>query len=179
MLTTKGLIQGTYLIQPEVFEDERGLFLEVFNEKKYKKELQIDYKFVQDNYSQSKKDVLRGLHFQKDRPQGKLVRVVRGEVFDVVVDINQESETYGNWQGVILSEENRKQFWIPPGLAHGFLVLSDFADFEYKCTDFYYPEDEVTLLWNDPDLKIDWPSKTPIVSIKDSQGMSLSEIKDL
>ena len=112
---------------------------------------------------------------------GKLevARVVRGEVFDVVVDINQKSKTYGNWQGVILSEKNRKQFWIPPGLAHGFLVLSDFADFEYKCTDFYYPDDEVTLLWDDSDLKIDWPSKTPIVSIKDSQGMSFSEIRGL
>ena len=115
MLTTEGLIKGTYLIQPEVFEDERGFFLEVFNKKKFQKMVQKDFKFVQDNYSHSKKDVLRGLHFQKDHPQGKLVRVIRGEVFDVVVDINQESKTYGKWQGIILSEENKRQFWIPPG----------------------------------------------------------------
>ena len=120
--------------------------------------------------------MLRGLHFQKNRPQGKLVRVVSGEVFDVAVDIRPDSPTYGNWVGVYLSEENKRQFWIPPGLAHGFLVTSETADFEYKCTDYYNPSDEGCLLWSDPNMCIDWPTPKPLLSEKDQQGLSFSEL---
>lgn len=130
-------IQGVKIIQPKVFGDARGFFLETFEKNRYQEMLDIDLDFVQDNHSRSAKGVLRGLHFQTANPQGKLVRVVRGEVFDVVVDIRPDSPTYGRWEGVVLSEENKTQFWIPPGLAHGFLVLSELADFEYKCTDYY------------------------------------------
>ncbi|WP_024205409.1 dTDP-4-dehydrorhamnose 3,5-epimerase, partial [Escherichia coli] len=124
---------------------------------RYQNLLNIEFDFVQDNYSRSSKNVLRGLHFQKTKPQGKLVRVVRGEVFDVAVDIRKESPNYGQWIGVLLSEMNKKQFWVPPGFAHGFVVLSEMADFEYKCTEYYDPEDECCLLWNDPELNIQWP----------------------
>ena len=133
--------------------------------------------FVQDNYSRSSKSVLRGLHFQKKKPQGKLVRVVRGEVYDVAIDIRPDSQTFGEWEAVILSDENKKQFWIPPGFAHGFLVLSDIADFEYKCTDYYDPSDEGSILWNDPDLNISWPIENPILSKKDLNASSLDSLK--
>lgn len=145
------------VIEPKVFGDERGFFLESFSVERYAKLANIDLPFVQDNHSRSSKGVLRGLHFQKKRPQGKLVRVVRGEVFDVAVDIRPNSETFGKWFGLILSEENKRQFWVPPGFAHGFVVLSDTADFEYKCTDYYDPNDEGALCWDDPDLAIEWP----------------------
>lgn len=170
-------IEGALIIEPKVFGDERGFFLETFQAERYKEMAAIDLPFVQDNHSRSGKNVLRGLHFQKTKPQGKLVRVVRGEVFDVVVDIRQDSPTYGLWAGVILSEENKRQFWVPPGLAHGFVVLSEVADFEYKCTDYYDPSDEGCLMWNDPTVDIEWPEGVePILSIKDQNGLALSEL---
>lgn len=150
-------LSGCVIIEPQVFGDHRGFFLETFQAKRYAEEAGIMLPFVQDNHSRSTKGVLRGLHFQKTKPQGKLVRVVRGEVFDVAVDIRPESKTFGQWEGVILSEENKKQFWVPPCFAHGFVVLSDTADFEYKCTDYYDPSDEGSIAWNDPDISIDWP----------------------
>lgn len=164
-------VEGAVIIEPKVFGDERGFFLETFQAERYKELAGINLDFVQDNHSRSGKNVLRGLHFQKSRPQGKLVRVVRGEVFDVAVDIRKDSPTYGQWAGVYLSEENKKQFWVPPGLAHGFVVLSDVADFEYKCTDYYDPSDEGCLIWNDPTVAIKWPEGIePILSAKDAVG---------
>ncbi|EFX5373723.1 dTDP-4-dehydrorhamnose 3,5-epimerase, partial [Shigella flexneri] len=151
-------------------------FLEVYQKQRYQNLLNIEFDFVQDNYSRSSKNVLRGLHFQKTKPQGKLVRVVRGEVFDVAVDIRKESPNYGQWIGVLLSEMNKKQFWVPPGFAHGFVVLSEMADFEYKCTEYYDPEDECCLLWNDPELNIQWPLSNPILSDKDMKGCLLKEL---
>jgi dTDP-4-dehydrorhamnose 3,5-epimerase len=142
-------ISDVVIIEPKVFGDERGFFLETFQAERYLEEAGINLPFVQDNHSRSGKNVLRGLHFQKSKPQGKLVRVVRGEVFDVAVDIRKTSPTYGQWAGVLLSEDNKRQFWVPPGLAHGFVVLSEIADFEYKCTDYYDPSDEGSLVWND------------------------------
>ncbi|MDP2609842.1 MULTISPECIES: dTDP-4-dehydrorhamnose 3,5-epimerase [unclassified Oceanobacter] len=150
-------IDGVVVIEPKVFGDERGFFLETFQDNRYRDMAGINATFVQDNHSRSRKGVLRGLHFQKSKPQGKLVRVIRGSVFDVAVDIRPGSPTFGQWEGVILSEENKRQFWVPPGLAHGFLVLSDAADFEYKCTDYYDPADEGSLIWNDPEVAIEWP----------------------
>lgn len=170
-------IHGVKIVQPKVFGDARGFFLETFEKKRYQEALGIDFDFVQDNHSRSAKGVLRGLHFQKVNPQGKLVRVVRGEVFDVVVDIREDSPTYGAWEGVVLSEENKTQFWIPPGLAHGFVVLSDLADFEYKCTDYYNPAHEGCLLWNDPDVGIEWPLNDPLLSEKDKQGKLFKALK--
>ena len=149
-------IKGLYVIEPAVFKDERGYFMETYNQNDFK-EAGLDMVFVQDNQSMSVKGVLRGLHFQKQYPQGKLVRVVRGTVYDVAVDLRSDSETYGKWFGVILSAENKKQFYIPEGFAHGFLVLSDIAEFCYKCTDFYRPGDEGGLAWNDPKIGIQWP----------------------
>lgn len=169
-------ISDVKIIQPKVFGDERGFFLETFEKKRYQGMLNIDLDFVQDNHSRSKKGVLRGLHFQTQNPQGKLVRVVRGEVFDVAVDIRVTSPTYGKWVGVILSEENKTQFWIPPGLAHGFLVLSEFADFEYKCTNYYSPSSEACLIWNDPTVGINWPDSEFLLSDKDKQGKRLEEL---
>ncbi|PWC13663.1 dTDP-4-dehydrorhamnose 3,5-epimerase [Brenneria roseae subsp. americana] len=170
-------IYGAKIIQPKVFGDARGFFLETFEKKRYQQMLNIDLDFVQDNHSRSSKGVLRGLHFQQKNPQGKLVRVVRGEVFDVAVDIRPESPTYGKWEGTILSEENKMQFWLPPGLAHGFVVLSDIADFEYKCTDYYNPKDEGCLLWNDPEIGIEWPISEPLLSEKDRQGKLFRDLK--
>ncbi|MEH6649459.1 MAG: dTDP-4-dehydrorhamnose 3,5-epimerase [Motiliproteus sp.] len=173
-------IDGVKIIEPQVFGDERGFFLETFQAERYA-EHGIDLPFVQDNHSRSAKGVLRGLHFQKTKPQGKLVRLVRGEVFDVAVDIRPDSVTFGQWEGIVLSETNKRQLWIPPGLAHGFVVLSDVADFEYKCTDYYVPEDEGCLIWNDPVVAIDWPlselTQPPLLSDKDQQGLTLSELK--
>lgn len=176
MQVTDTKIRGVKIIQPKVFGDARGFFLETFERKRYQELLDIDLDFVQDNHSRSSRGVLRGLHFQKKNPQGKLVRVVRGEVFDVVVDIRPDSPTYGAWEGVILSEENKIQFWIPPGLAHGFVVLSDMADFEYKCTDYYNPAHEGCLLWNDPDVGVEWPIANPLLSEKDKLGKLLKEL---
>ena len=166
-------IPDVKIVKPKVYGDERGFFLETFEQKRYQEMLGISLNFVQDNHSQSQKNVLRGLHFQKENPQGKLVRVVRGEVFDVAVDIRKDSSTYGKWVGVILSEDNKSQLWIPPGLAHGFLVMSDIADFEYKCTNYYDPNSERCLLWNDPTVNINWPISTPILSEKDKLGKTL------
>ncbi len=177
MQVIKTKVEGALIIEPKVFGDERGFFLESFQEKRYQELCGITDHFVQDNHSRSSKNVLRGLHFQKSKPQGKLVRVVRGEVFDVAVDIRKDSPTYGQWAGVLLSEENKKQFWVPPGLAHGFVVLSDVADFEYKCTDYYDPTDEGCLIWNDPTVAIEWPSGiAPILSEKDRVGLNFADL---
>ncbi len=146
------------IIEPKVFGDDRGFFLETFQADRYREQAGIDLPFVQDNHSRSRKGVLRGLHFQKQNPQGKLVRVVSGEVFDVAVDIRQGSPTFGQWEGVVLSADNKRQFWVPPGFAHGFLVLSEVADFEYKCTDYYNPQDEGAIAWNDAEIGIAWPA---------------------
>lgn len=169
-------IPDVKIIQPKVFGDARGFFLETFERKRYQELLHIDLEFVQDNHSRSSQGVLRGLHFQNQNPQGKLVRVVRGTVFDVAVDIRPESPTFGQWEGVILSEENKTQFWVPPGLAHGFVVLSDVADFEYKCTDYYNPLYESCLIWNDPEIGIEWPIDNPLLSDKDNKGKTLKEL---
>lgn len=170
-------IPDVKIIKPKVFGDERGFFLETFTLKRYQQMLDIkELNFVQDNHSRSQKGVLRGLHFQRENPQGKLVRVVRGEVFDVAVDIRKNSPTYGKWVGVNLSEENKNQLWIPPGLAHGFLVLSNIADFEYKCTNYYDPSSEGCLIWNDPKVNINWPISDPILSEKDKLGKTLEEL---
>ncbi|GAB2190880.1 dTDP-4-dehydrorhamnose 3,5-epimerase [Sessilibacter sp. MAH2] len=174
ILTTK--LEGVVIIEPKIFGDERGFFLETFQKDRYKDLAGIHLEFVQDNHSRSSKGVLRGLHFQKSKPQGKLVRVVRGEVYDVAVDINPASPTYGQYEGVILSETNKRQFWVPPGYAHGFVVLSDTADFEYKCTDYYDPSDEGGIIWNDPDVGIDWPILDPKLSEKDSILPTLKEL---
>jgi dTDP-4-dehydrorhamnose 3,5-epimerase len=164
------------IIEPKVYGDDRGFFLETFQAERYAS-AGITLPFVQDNHSRSSKGVLRGLHFQKTKPQGKLVRVVRGEVYDVAVDIRLGSPTYGRWEAVVLSADNKKQFWVPPGFAHGFVVISDSADFEYKCTDYYDPSDEGSLLWSDPDLNIPWPIDKPILSEKDAQAPLLANLK--
>ncbi|EGQ8123722.1 dTDP-4-dehydrorhamnose 3,5-epimerase [Vibrio parahaemolyticus] len=166
------------IIEPRVFGDKRGFFLETFQQERYQSMLDIDFEFVQDNHSRSVKGVLRGLHFQKSKPQGKLVRVVRGRVFDVAVDIRPDSPTFGQWAGVELSEENKCQFWVPPGLAHGFLVLSDTADFEYKCTDYYDPTDEGSLIWNDVDVAIEWPQIDVEIQLSE-KDKNASTLKDL
>ena len=149
-------IKGLIIVEQAIFEDERGFFMESYNYKGFEQG-GIDVIFVQDNQSHSKKGVLRGLHFQKRHPQGKLVRVIKGEVFDVAVDMRKNSPTFGRWFGIELSEENKKQFYIPPGFAHGFLALRDDTDFLYKCTDYYYPDDEGGVIWNDPTINIKWP----------------------
>ena len=168
-------IEGLYVIEPTVFKDERGYFVETYNQNDMK-EAGLDIVFVQDNQSMSTRGVLRGLHFQKQFPQGKLVRVVRGKVFDVAVDLRSDSKTYGKWFGVELSAENMKQFYIPEGFAHGFLVLSDEAEFCYKCTDFYHPGDEGGLAWNDPEIGVEWPLEEGvdlIISEKDQKWKGL------
>ena len=176
-------IKGLRVITPTVHGDERGYFMETYNENDMK-EQGMDMVFVQDNQSMSGKGVLRGLHFQKQYPQGKLVRVIRGQVFDVAVDLRKGSETYGKGYGIILSEENKKQFYIPEGFAHGFLVLSETAEFCYKCTDFYHPGDEGGLAWNDPEIGIEWPqvkgeykgtSKADGYTLEDETPLILSE----
>ena len=177
MNVVKTKLHDCLIIEPKVFGDERGFFLETFQAERYAKFVGITLPFVQDNHSHSSKGVLRGLHYQKTKPQGKLVRVVSGEVYDVALDIRQGSPTFGQWEGVILSETNKKQFWVPPGFAHGFLVISDTADFEYKCTDYYDPADEGSVLWNDPDLGIPWPTANPILSIKDASANRLVDLQ--
>jgi dTDP-4-dehydrorhamnose 3,5-epimerase len=172
-------IQGLYIIEPTVFGDHRGYFMETYNFHEFK-EAGLDMSFVQDNQSKSKKGVLRGLHFQKNYPQGKLVRVLKGEVFDVAVDLRKDSATYGKWFGVLLSEENKKQFYVPEGFAHGFLVTSEEAEFAYKCTNFYHPEDEGSIAWNDPNIGIQWPLEgieEVLLSEKDKKAPYLSEAK--
>ncbi len=177
MQVIKTRLNDAVIIEPRVFGDERGFFLETFQVERYAEMAGIDLPFVQDNHSRSGRGVLRGLHFQKTKPQGKLVRVVRGEVYDVAVDIRPDSSTYGQWEGVILSEENKRQYWVPPGFAHGFVVLSETADFEYKCTDYYDPSDEGSILWNDPDLGIDWPITDVQLSVKDAQAPHLKALQ--
>jgi len=177
MKVSHSKLKGCVIIEPRVFGDERGFFLETFQAVRYKQEAGIDLPFVQDNHSRSARGVLRGLHFQKTKPQGKLVRVVLGEVYDVALDIRKGSPTFGEWEGVILSEDNKKQFWLPPGFAHGFVVLSDTADFEYKCTDYYDPSDEGSILWNDPDLDIPWPIANPVLSAKDESAKRLVDLR--
>ncbi|ODS23129.1 dTDP-4-dehydrorhamnose 3,5-epimerase [Candidatus Endobugula sertula] len=169
-------LSGVVIIEPKVFGDDRGFFLETYQEQRYRALADINVPFVQDNHSRSFRGVLRGLHFQKTKPQGKLVRVVTGEVYDVAVDINPNSPTYGTYEGVILSAQNHRQLWVPPGYAHGFLVLSDIADFEYKCTDYYDPDDEEGVLWSDPDLAIQWPLQDVSLSVKDQQLPMLRDI---
>lgn len=172
-------IEGIYIIEPEVFGDSRGYFMETYHEEVYKR-AGITATFVQDNQSMSTKGVLRGLHYQRKYAQAKLVRVTKGEVFDVVVDIRKGSKTFGQWFGLILSEENHKQFYIPEGFAHGFLVLSDMAEFAYKCSDFYHPEDQGGLQWDDPDIGVEWPipgGMELILSEQDKNWKSLKETK--
>jgi len=174
-------IADVLLLQPKVFGDERGFFMETFRQQEFKSH-GIDLEFVQDNHSSSSKGVLRGLHYQMTQPQGKLVRVIRGEVYDVAVDMREDSPTFGQHVGVILSEQNRRLFWVPPGFAHGFVVLSDMAEFVYKCTDYYHPESEQSLLWNDPALGIKWPLSEagidePQLSGKDAEGQVLEKAK--
>lgn len=168
-------IEGVYIIESQVFGDNRGYFLETYNKKDFD-DAGLKYDFVQDNQSKSRKGVLRGLHFQKNHPQAKLVRVLEGEVFDVAVDLRKDSKTYGKWVGVILSAENKKQFMIPRGFAHGFVVLSDEATFAYKCDDFYHPEDEGGIMWNDPEVNIKWPFEGEVIlSEKDKKHPSLKD----
>ena len=165
-------IPDVLIIEPRVFGDERGFFCESFNEKVWVEKTGLRMMFVQDNHSRSKRNVLRGLHYQIKQPQGKLVRVIVGEVFDVAVDIRKSSPTFGRWVGFPLSAENKRTMWIPEGFAHGFLVLSDFAEFLYKTTDYWAPEYERTIMWNDPDLSIQWPLQAnPILSSKDCDGL--------
>jgi dTDP-4-dehydrorhamnose 3,5-epimerase len=170
-------IEGVFIIEPQVFGDNRGYFMETYNFDEFK-EAGLDMVFVQDNQSKSKKGVLRGLHFQTEHSQGKLVRVIKGEVFDVAVDLRKSSTTYGKWVGVKLSDENKKQFYIPAGFAHGFLVLSDEAEFVYKCTDLYHPEFEGGIAYNDPEIGIEWPNdgiEELILSEKDKKWKGLKE----
>ncbi|MEM5507012.1 dTDP-4-dehydrorhamnose 3,5-epimerase [Shewanella frigidimarina] len=171
-------IEAVKIIEPRVFGDERGFFMETWNDKVFKK-LVAEREFVQDNHSKSKKGILRGLHFQTESCQGKLVRVIQGEVFDVAVDLREGSATYGEWVGEFLSAQNKKQLWIPEGFAHGFLVVSDEAEFVYKCTDFYNPEFEQSLAWDDPTVNIQWPlneGESPVLSGKDKQGLSFNNL---
>ncbi|PVY58108.1 MULTISPECIES: dTDP-4-dehydrorhamnose 3,5-epimerase [unclassified Simplicispira] len=179
MQATRLAIPDVMLIEPKVFGDARGFFFESFNQKTFNDATGTDHQFVQDNHSRSCRGVLRGLHYQvSPKAQGKLVRVVRGAVFDVAVDIRQGSPTAGQWVGVELTEDNYRQLWIPPGLAHGFLVLSESADFVYKTTDYYSPQHERSLAWNDPQLAIAWPDlgKAPVLSGKDLAGLSLAAV---
>jgi dTDP-4-dehydrorhamnose 3,5-epimerase len=173
----KTKLSGVIIIEPDVHRDPRGFFLETYHQKKYV-EAGIPGPFVQDNHSKSTKGILRGLHAQRSRPQGKLVRVLQGKVFDVAVDIRRSSPTFALWVGVALSSDDFKQIFVPPGYAHGFVVLSDTAEVEYKCTDLYDPADEIRLLWNDPQIKIDWPIKDPILSDKDRNAQTLQSLSD-
>jgi dTDP-4-dehydrorhamnose 3,5-epimerase len=175
MNVTRCDLEGLWLIEPRVFGDSRGFFTETWNERRYR-EAGIAMVFVQDNISFSRRSTLRGLHFQNPASQGKLVYVLQGEVFDVAVDIRRSSPTFGRWHGEILSAENRRQFFIPPGFAHGFEVVSTTALFAYKCTDFYAPQNEVTIAWNDPDIGIQWPVSNPSLSGKDQCGLRLKAV---
>jgi dTDP-4-dehydrorhamnose 3,5-epimerase len=170
----ENLLPGVKVIEPRVFGDERGFFFESFNSRRFAELTGVETVFVQDNHSRSAKGVLRGLHYQIRQPQGKLVRVVAGEVFDVAVDLRRWSPHFGRWTGIRLSAENRRQLWIPEGFAHGFLVLSEYAEFLYKTSDYWAPEHERCIAWNDPDLDIDWPlnGAMPRVSAKDAQGVA-------
>ena len=176
MKVTESGIKGVFIIEPDVYEDDRGFFMETFHDERYRKLLGINLDFVQDNISRSSKNVLRGMHFQKNYPQGKIVKASRGEILDVVVDLRKDSPTYGTWESFRLSEKNKLQVWIPPGFAHGFLVMSDSADIDYKCTEYYHPKDELCLMWNDPEVAIDWTINDPILTEKDKKGLSLKDL---
>lgn len=169
MKVVKEPLSGLLVIKPDVFEDERGFFLETWQQDRYK-EIGIEEDFVQDNWSRSTKGVLRGLHFQKEHPQGKLVSVRTGKVFDVAVDIRDASPTFGKWHGQELSDENHLQMYVPPGFAHGFCVLSEVADFNYKCTEYYYPGDEGGIRWDDSEFKIDWKMDTELIKVSDKDN---------
>jgi dTDP-4-dehydrorhamnose 3,5-epimerase len=178
MKVTATAIPDLLLLEPMIFQDERGFFFESFNQKRFDDATRRSVFFVQDNHSHSGRHALRGLHYQIHRPQGKLVRVISGEVFDVAVDLRRSSATFGKFVSTVLSGANKKQLWIPEGFAHGFLVLSDAAEFLYKTTDYYVPEDERCLIWNDPDIGIDWPKGIePILSAKDRLGLPLSKVE--
>ena len=173
---TPTAIAEVLILEPKVFGDARGFFFESFNARDFAQATGLDVDFVQDNHSKSAKGVLRGLHYQIQHPQGKLVRVVQGEVFDVAVDLRQSSPTFGSWVGVNLSADNKRQLWVPPGFAHGFVVLSESAEFLYKTTDYWYPEHERSLLWNDPAIGIDWPlDAQPLLAAKDAVGKLLCD----
>ena len=171
MKATRLAIPDVVLIEPKVFGDDRGFFMESFNQRAFNAATGTDHRFVQDNHSRSGRGVLRGLHYQIRQPQGKLVRVTSGAVFDVAVDLRKSSPTFGQWVGAELSDDNHHQLWVPPGFAHGFVVLSDTAEFLYKTTDYYAPQYERSILWSDPDLAIKWPVDAPILSAKDLQGL--------
>ena len=175
MQFTETELPGVILVEPRVFRDDRGYFLETYHREKYRRG-GIDATFVQDNHSRSTKNTLRGLHAQEPNPQGKLVRCVAGEIWDVAVDIRRDSPTFRQWVGVVLSAENFRQLWVPPGFAHGFCVLSETAEVEYKCTALYSPEDELGLAWNDPELDVAWPlDGAPVLSAKDREAPTLAE----
>ena len=174
----KTSIADVIIFEPKVFGDDRGFFYESFNANVFEQATGLNPQFLQDNHSKSAKNVLRGLHYQIEQAQGKLVRVTPGEVFDVAVDLRVSSPTFGKWESTILSGENKRQMWVPPGFAHGFLVLSDTAEFLYKTTDFYAPQHECCLKWDDPSVAIEWPtSSSPLLSAKDSLGLSLQDAK--
>jgi dTDP-4-dehydrorhamnose 3,5-epimerase len=176
MIYVKLAIPDVVLLKPTVFGDERGFFMETFRHDDFIKHCG-NYQFVQDNHSSSGKGILRGLHYQHKQPQGKLVRVTKGEVFDVAVDMRAKSPTFGQWVGEYLSEHNKQMMWVPPGFAHGFYVTSDMAEFQYKCTDYYAPDDEFSLLWSDPTVNVDWPlaGSLPVLSPKDMQARLFAE----
>lgn len=175
MQVVQTAIPEVLIIEPQVFGDERGFFFESFNQQKFERLTGVKANFVQDNHSKSALNVLRGLHYQIQQPQGKLVRVVAGEVFDVAVDLRRQSKTFGKWVGVILSGENKRQLWVPPGFAHGFVVLKDGTEFLYKTTDYYAPQHERCIRWDDPEIGIEWPlAGEPVLSGKDQLGLDLS-----
>lgn len=176
MKVTATAIPEVLLVEPQVFADDRGFFMESFNQRVWLEKTRIDRTFVQDNHSRSSRGVLRGIHYQLNHPQGKLVRVVAGEVYDVAVDLRQSSPNFGRWAGMVLSAENKRQLWIPEGFGHAFLVLSESADFLYKTTDYYVPEDERCIVWDDPQIGIAWPASiAPKLSAKDRSGVALSQ----
>ncbi|NOX09302.1 MAG: dTDP-4-dehydrorhamnose 3,5-epimerase [Gammaproteobacteria bacterium] len=178
MNVIKTKIPDVMILEPAVYGDERGFFFESFNAQSFQQATGLSHQFVQDNHSRSTKNVLRGLHYQIKQPQGKLVRVVQGEVFDVAVDIRRSSPTFGQWVGEHLSAENKKMFWVPPGFAHGFVVLTETAEFLYKTTDYYAPEHERCIIWNDPDINIEWPvEQAPALSDKDQSGGRLKTVE--
>ena len=176
MKVTRTEIPDVLMIEPKVFGDERGFFFESYNERQWREATGLEVNFIQDNHSRSLGGVLRGLHYQISQPQGKLVRVVSGEVFDVAVDLRKSSPSFGRWVGMHLSADNKRQLWIPGGFAHGFLVVSEAAEFLYKTTEYYAPEHERCIIWNDPDLRIQWPlEKEPVLSVKDGRGVSFRD----
>ena len=177
MKYTEKSLPGVILFEPEVFEDDRGFFMETYHSEKYR-EAGVERPFVQDNHSQSRKGTLRGLHYQLEHPQGKLIYVVSGEILDVAVDIRKGSPTFARWTGTLLSDKNKRQLFIPEGFAHGFCVLSETANVIYKCTDLYAPGDEYGILWSDPEIDIVWPIEKPLLSVKDSENPPLKEIPE-